>query len=104
ATGAGRRTGCTTKGGAGATEPLTQEEATMELKGKTAIITGSTRGIGAGIAVAFAREGANIVINGLTTESCNEMVKQMTDAGAQAMGISADVSKAADVEAMVAAT
>ena len=76
----------------------------MELKGKTAIITGSTRGIGAGIAVAFAREGANIVINGLTTESCNEMVKQVTDAGAQAMAIGADVSKAADVEAMVAAT
>ena len=35
----------------------------MELKGKTAIITGSGRGIGAGIALVLAREGANIVIN-----------------------------------------
>ena len=75
----------------------------MELTGKTAIITGSARGIGAGIAVAFGREGANVVVNGLTAESCNDTVRQITDAGGKALGVGADVSKAGDVEAMVAA-
>lgn len=75
----------------------------MELKGKTAIVTGSARGIGAGIAVAFGREGANVVVNGLTAESCNDTVKQIKDAGGKAIGVGADVSKSADVEAMIAA-
>ena len=38
----------------------------MELKGKTAIVTGSGRGIGEGIALVLAREGANLVINDRT--------------------------------------
>lgn len=75
----------------------------MQLQGKTAIITGSARGIGEGVAVAFAREGANVVVNGLTAESCNETVQKITAAGGKAIGVGADVSQAADVEAMVAA-
>jgi NAD(P)-dependent dehydrogenase (short-subunit alcohol dehydrogenase family) len=75
----------------------------MELKDKVAIITGSARGIGAGIALAFAREGASVVINGLTVESCDDTVKQITSAGGKAIAVAADVSKAADQNAMVAA-
>ena len=75
----------------------------MLLQGKTAIVTGSARGIGEGVAVAFAREGANVVVNGLTAESCNETVQKITAAGGKAIGVGADVSKASDVEAMVAA-
>ncbi len=44
----------------------------MSLKGKTAIVTGSTSGIGHAIALALARDGANIVVNGLGTETENE--------------------------------
>lgn len=44
----------------------------MQLKGKTAIVTGSTSGIGLAIAHGFARNGANIVMNGLGTEKDNE--------------------------------
>ena len=76
----------------------------MELKGKTAIVTGSARGIGAGIAVAFGREGANVVVNGLDAKSCQDTVTQVMAGGGKAIAVAADVSKAADVEAMIAAT
>ncbi len=75
----------------------------MQLKGKTAIITGSARGIGQGIAKVFGREGANVIVNGLSVDSCVETVKLVADAGGKAIGVAADVSKAADQEAMVAA-
>ena len=44
----------------------------MSLKGRTAVVTGSTSGIGHGIALALAQDGANIVVNGLGTEQDNE--------------------------------
>ena len=44
----------------------------MSLKGRTAVVTGSTSGIGHGIAMALAKDGANIVINGLGTEKDNQ--------------------------------
>ena len=44
----------------------------MSLKGKTAVVTGSTSGIGLGIAHALAQDGANVVLNGLGTEKDNE--------------------------------
>jgi len=75
----------------------------MELKGRTAIITGSARGIGQGIATVFGREGANVVVNGLNLDSCNETVKKVVEAGGQAIPFAADVSRFADQEAMVAA-
>ncbi len=75
----------------------------MELKGKTAIVTGSGRGIGAGIALVLAREGANIVINDrMITEDAEGMVKKIKAMGGKAIACAADVSKKAEVEAMVA--
>ena len=75
----------------------------MELKGKTAIVTGSARGIGAGIATVLAREGANVVVNGLADSDCVDVVKKIAAAGGTAIGVGADISKRADVEKMVAA-
>ena len=75
----------------------------MELKGKTAIVTGSGRGIGQGIAVALGRAGANVVVSDLRVEACRETVEQIQAAGARAMAVAANVTNSAQLEAMVAA-
>lgn len=76
----------------------------MELQGKTAIVTGSARGIGEGIAVCLAREGANVVINSRKVQDCQETVKKIEAAGGTAIAIAADVSKEDQVAALVAET
>ena len=75
----------------------------MELKGKTAIVTGSGRGIGEGIAMVLAREGANLVINDRTlTKDAEGVVQRIEARGGKAIAVAADVSKKAEVAAMVA--
>ncbi len=76
----------------------------MELKGKTAIVTGSARGIGEGIALVLAREGATIVVNSRKAKDCEAVVQKITSSGGQAIAVGADVSKKADVAAMVSET
>ena len=70
------------------------------LKGKTALVTGSTSGIGLGIALALAREGANIVLNGFgDTEGPQAEVAAL---GVKVAYHGADMSKPAEIEAMFA--
>ncbi len=64
----------------------------LHLENKTALITGSTKGIGFAIARALASEGAKIILNGRTAASVEEAVKKI---GAGARGIAADLSDAA---------
>lgn len=64
----------------------------MRLKDKVAIITGSGSGIGRGIALEFARQGAKIVVSGRKLEPLNETVSQIKKAGGQAFAVAADVS------------
>jgi len=81
------------------------EENIMELKGKTAIVTGSGRGIGEGIALVLAREGANVVVNTRAiTKDTEGVVKKIEAMGGRAIAVAADVSKKAEVAAMAAAT
>jgi 3-oxoacyl-[acyl-carrier protein] reductase len=76
-----------------------------KLKGKTAVITGASKGIGAGIAVAFAREGANVVVNYARSASDAEKVSaEVKQAGGKSLVVQADVSKQADVDKLFAAT
>jgi NAD(P)-dependent dehydrogenase (short-subunit alcohol dehydrogenase family) len=73
----------------------------MELKGKTAIVTGSGRGIGEGIALVLAREGANLVINDRQiTQDAEGVVKKIEAMGGKAVAVKADVSKKDEVIAM----
>ena len=66
----------------------------MNLKDKVAIVTGSTRGIGKGIAQRFAREGARVVINGVTNKKKGQAVaNDIQKTGAEATVVMADVSQ-----------
>ncbi|MEO5973512.1 MAG: 3-hydroxybutyrate dehydrogenase [Sphingomicrobium sp.] len=76
----------------------------MFLKGKTAIVTGSTSGIGLAYAKAFAAAGANVVINGFGDETAIEQERLALEqaSGAKAVYDTADMTKPAEIEAMVA--
>lgn len=77
----------------------------MRLKNKVSIITGSSRGIGRAIALAFAKEGADGVINYLQSEGkAKDVLRQILGMGRRAIAVKADVSKEAEVEEMVSQT
>lgn len=69
-----------------------------KLKNKVAVVTGASKGIGAGIAKAFAQEGAKVVVNyAASREAADKVVKAITDNGGTAISVQGDVSKEADV-------
>jgi len=72
----------------------------MILDGKVAIVTGGSRGIGAGIAKRFAKEGAKVVITARGAEQLQKAADEIKAAGGQVLPIREDVGKAEDVEAM----
>ena len=74
------------------------------LKGKAALVTGSTSGIGLGIAKALAAQGANVMLNGFGDADAIAKVRKDVEAAGVATGYSAaDMSKPADVAALVEA-
>ena len=74
----------------------------MRLKGKTALITGASRNIGRAIALAFAAEGADLVLNTrVNREELDAVADECRKAGVRAVPALADISAAAAVEAMV---
>src|SRR3954462_10776679 len=74
------------------------------LAGKVALVTGSSRGIGAAIALRFASEGAKVVVNYAHSEKeANEVVAQITGAGGSAVAVKANMSNPADITALFAA-
>ncbi|MCP5096443.1 MAG: glucose 1-dehydrogenase [Chloroflexi bacterium] len=75
----------------------------MRLQNKVALITGSSSGIGRATALLFAQEGAKVIAVDIDDEGGNETIDMITKAGGTAIHVHADVSKAADCEAMVQA-
>jgi 3-oxoacyl-[acyl-carrier protein] reductase len=69
------------------------------LNGKIALVTGASKGIGAGIAKALAASGASVVVNYASSkESAEKVVKEITSKGGKAIAVQGDTSKAADVK------
>lgn len=75
-----------------------------DLKGKTAIITGSTRGIGNAVARTMAAYGASVVITGRKQDQCDTVAAEIRAAGGQAAGIATDVTSAASRGNLIART
>ncbi|AOX19392.1 glucose 1-dehydrogenase [Kozakia baliensis] len=73
-----------------------------KLSGKVAIVTGASKGIGAGIAKALAAEGAAVVVNYASSKTgADKVVAAITDAGGKAVAVQGDVSRKADAQAIV---
>jgi 3-oxoacyl-[acyl-carrier protein] reductase len=69
-----------------------------KLKGKVAVVTGASKGIGASIAEYLAAEGASVVVNYASSKSgADAVVKQITEKGGKAIAVQADVSKEEDI-------
>jgi len=76
----------------------------MRLSGKTAIVTGSRRGIGRAIVLAMAREGDNVVVSDISREDCQKVVGEIEKLGRKGLALKCDVSDSEDVEDMVKRT
>ena len=76
-----------------------------KLQGKVAIVTGASKGIGAGIAKGLAAEGASVVVNYASSrEGADRVVAEITGNGGTAIAVQGDVSKAEDVERLFVET
>jgi len=74
----------------------------QSLKGRTALVTGSTSGIGQGIAELYAAEGANVVLNGFgDSAAIEDLRRKLARHGVRVDYDGADMSKAAEIEAMM---
>jgi len=70
-----------------------------KLEGKVAVVTGASKGIGAGIARALADEGASVVVNySSSKQGANRVVAEISGRGGKAIAVQGDVSKQADIE------
>ncbi|HUT96499.1 MAG TPA: SDR family NAD(P)-dependent oxidoreductase [Dehalococcoidales bacterium] len=76
----------------------------MKLNNKTAIVTGSRRGIGRAIALALAKDGANVTVSDINQEDCQKVVAEIEKMGRKGLAVKCDVSSAPEVEELVKKT
>jgi NAD(P)-dependent dehydrogenase (short-subunit alcohol dehydrogenase family) len=78
-----------------------EEKIMSSFKNKVALVTGGTSGIGRATAIAFAREGAKVVVAGRREKEGNETVRQIKAAGGEALFVKTDVTKENEVKALI---
>lgn len=76
----------------------------FDLKGKVAVITGGTKGLGYGMAVTLAHYGADVVVASRTAEACARVADELQALGVRAMGIPCDVTDNAQVQLLIDTT
>jgi 3-oxoacyl-[acyl-carrier protein] reductase len=76
----------------------------MKLKGKVAVVTGAGRGIGKAIALAFAKEGADLTVVSRTLAEVEQTARQVKGFGVKALPLRVDVSRAEEVDSMIEET
>lgn len=74
------------------------------LRDKVALVTGASQGLGRALALAFAEEGARVVVNARSDESVRPVAGEVEGAGAEVLAVAADVSREAEVERLVRET
>lgn len=72
----------------------------MSLEGRTALVTGAGRGIGKAIALALAKDGANVAVSDIDQGSANQTAEEIKSLGRDSIGLKADVSRSEEVEGM----
>lgn len=73
----------------------------MDLKNKVALVTGAGKGIGRAIALALAKEGANIVIASRTMKDLQSLAREIGDLGRKALPVEADVTRESNIKTMI---
>jgi NAD(P)-dependent dehydrogenase (short-subunit alcohol dehydrogenase family) len=83
-------------------EASRDQEGILKLKGKVALVTGASRGIGRGIAEVFADEGADVAVNYVSSaKGAEQVVQYVRSKGRRAIAVQADVAKRTEVEPMI---
>lgn len=83
---------------------LNDFQALYDLSGRTAIVTGGTRGIGYAIAEALGACGASVVVSSRKADACTAAAKQLQDNGYRALGVPAHMGDLGDIDRLVAST
>ena len=74
----------------------------MKLKDKIALVTGSSRGVGKAVALGFAKQGANVIVNYTSNENAaDEVVAAIQSMGVKAISVKADVAQKPEAENLV---
>jgi dehydrogenase/reductase SDR family member 4 len=83
---------------------MNRESEDLGLEGKTAIITGASRGIGKAVAIGFANMGANVVVSSRRQEAVDALASEIREMGGTASGVKAHMGQVEDIEALVTQT
>ncbi|HEV2744962.1 MAG TPA: SDR family NAD(P)-dependent oxidoreductase, partial [Rubrobacter sp.] len=71
------------------------------LQGKVALVTGASQGLGRALALAYAKEGASLVVNSRSEEGVRPVAEEAEELGAQVLAVAADVSRGDDARRLV---